>query len=695
MVNAAIPAPPDRNPVIDPPHSATVVSYRPDVQGLRAIAVVMVVIYHAGLPLPGGFTGVDVFFVISGFVISRLLYGEVRSSGRLRLGKFYAGRVRRLLPILVVVLLAVLAGSALVENGLGPQQITAKTAAAASVFLANGFLVSAGGGYFDASAEGNPLLHLWTLAVEEQFYFVFPMLLVLAARRPGGWERRQRLIRRTLIATLVLSLMLSIVLAHWPDLTGLAPGTASKVAFFGSPTRAWEFLVGALLALEEDRLDHWLDRRVSAVASSAGAVLLAASAFLLRPSPAFPGVLAALPVAAAAALIIGGLRPLGLVQWVLRSQPMQWIGDRSYGWYLWHWPILVLGRKAWPGAPMAFTVLLVMGSLVVNAVTFRLVERPFRRDKTVVGVRAVRLAVALAVAGIAGSLTLFGFASRPPGNVARLASQYSAHLDQLPACQGQLPHDGYVPGCTWSAEASAGTILLLGDSNAGQFAEGVRAAAHDLGYTFSMAAFSGCLPLELRMEYTTVPFASDSCSEFGQKWRKEVLANKPAVVILATSSADYLSNPMVRLGLPPEPTVSSPSARAKIYEAALRSFASTLSSDQVPLLIVHPMPHFPDFDLRSCPTFQVVADYGSCSRGMTKTTADEQVREAFDAENRAAVGIEGVGLLDLRGEYCDPLQCRTYRDGIYLFRDGSHISVDFSQELTPRFVSALRPLLPL
>jgi hypothetical protein len=231
--------------------------FRADIQGLRAIAVLVVVAFHADLALPGGFLGVDVFFAISGFVITGMLVAEQERTGRLALGRFYLRRIRRLLPALAAMVAVVLVLLPL----LGPRsaaEATTRTAVAGSLFSANVQLLASAQGYFDPRTEANAFLHLWTLSVEEQFYLVFPLLL-LGATRLGA--------RRAVLGSAALvSSGLAVALAggHVPGVETAGP----RVAFYSAPTRAWEFLAGCLLALVVAR--GWSPSR--AVADGCGAV---------------------------------------------------------------------------------------------------------------------------------------------------------------------------------------------------------------------------------------------------------------------------------------------------------------------------------------------------------------------------------------------------------------------------------------
>jgi peptidoglycan/LPS O-acetylase OafA/YrhL len=327
---------------------------RLDVQGLRAVAVLSVVAYHAGLPVPGGFVGVDVFFVISGFVITAMLRREWETTGRISLGAFYKRRFKRLTPALAVVVGVTAVTAGLVMSPLGPQQRVSETGLGAMALIANWVIASTTGGYFDAPAAANPLLHTWSLSVEEQFYLVFPALLALgwfvAARRPA---RRHT---ATIFVTLLGLGSFGIALV------GVNPLVHSWLFGFYSPlTRAWEFAVGALLALVTVKSVRGL--------AAAGALLLAASFFLIDDRTTFPGLWTLLPVAATALLIVGRPRALTL-------RPLVQVGDWSYSIYLWHWPLIVLATTfGWSRTAAAAL------SFLPAVASFRWVERPLRSSQ--------------------------------------------------------------------------------------------------------------------------------------------------------------------------------------------------------------------------------------------------------------------------------------------------------------------------
>ena len=310
------------------PSPANSADFRPDVQGLRAIAVAIVVAYHAGFVLDGGFVGVDAFFVISGFVITRMLLREGSTTGKFSFSNFYLRRVRRILPALAVALTGTLLLGILLAP-LGAQTTAARTGIAASLINANSYLTKAGGGggYFGVDAAANPLLHTWSLAVEEQFYLVFPALLALAWR----FGRRKRLnvhasSSRLLIGAIAISFALCLLL------TGrhLDPwGYGRQIAFYAAAPRAWEFAAGALIAA--------LPRQISARSSRtglatgiAGLAILGWATLAFSDATVFPGAAALVPVVGTMMLIAAGSAAKNPVSTVLGTRPMRYIGDISY-----------------------------------------------------------------------------------------------------------------------------------------------------------------------------------------------------------------------------------------------------------------------------------------------------------------------------------------------------------------------------
>ena len=343
--------------------------FRPDIEGLRAIAVVAVVLYHARFfGLHGGFVGVDVFFVLSGFLITRLILGELAKTGRLALPAFWARRARRLLAASALVVVATAIGSHVLLPPLTQRSVVVDVVAAAT-FSSNFVFADRLGSYFGAQlgqSTPSPLLHFWSLAVEEQFYLCWPPLLALLARRPRQY-------RRLVLITVAVGGVAGFVLAAW--LTTRAP----TWAFFMLPTRMGELLAGALLAVLGLQV-----RRIPAAARAAmawaGLAVIVAVCFRFDEEMPWPGTAVLVPVVATMAVIVGGsvTRPRWAPSHVLRIGVLQWLGRHSYALYLWHWPILVLADARW--GPLDWTQRAVAVALAVglSAVSYQLVEDPVR-----------------------------------------------------------------------------------------------------------------------------------------------------------------------------------------------------------------------------------------------------------------------------------------------------------------------------
>ena len=357
--------------------------FRPDVEGLRAVAIVLVVLFHAGVPgVTGGFVGVDVFFVLSGFVITGLLLREHAASGKTRLLAFYGRRSRRILPAAtLVIILTVLASYRWLGFLVGDD--TARVARTASLFYANFHFIATGTDYLGSQAPPSALQNYWSLSVEEQFYLVYPTLFILAAL---SWKRVA--IRPKLTVLLVASIVASFV---W----SIHQTAANPVAAFFSPfTRAWELALGALVAVASVQLAK-LPRHLAAVMTWAGLGGIVVAALTYTSATPYPGVAVALPAISTALIVAGGMaRPRAGSEVLLRVPPFQWMGKLSYSLYLWHWPILIIAAQH-VGHPLSVedNLLWVLFALVLSVGSYFLVENPIRHWKflTRSGARSVSL----------------------------------------------------------------------------------------------------------------------------------------------------------------------------------------------------------------------------------------------------------------------------------------------------------------
>ena len=352
--------------------------YRPEIDGLRTVAVVPVVLFHAGLAIfSGGYVGVDIFFVISGYLITGIIYREIAEQ-RFSIIRFYERRIRRIFPALIAMLAAVAIAACIYDL---PSELRdlPRNLGGALLFSSN-IVMWRHSGYFDAPAENNPLLHTWSLGVEEQFYIAVPIVLFLIMRYVP------RYLKPLLIAGAVASLALCV----------LATPLKPHAAFFLVPTRAWELLAGALVATGSVRLPE--TPAVREALSWAGLAMIAASVLVFTPSTVFPGYAAVLPVLGAT-LIVGTAQGTSAGR-ILSLAPMIWIGRISYSLYLWHWPIIVFGRRYglldddWQSVAIACVL-----SVAVAAFSWRFIEQPFRGN----GISAGRI---FAYAGVCAAVML-------------------------------------------------------------------------------------------------------------------------------------------------------------------------------------------------------------------------------------------------------------------------------------------------
>jgi peptidoglycan/LPS O-acetylase OafA/YrhL len=366
--------------------------FRPDIEGLRAVAVLAVLLFHVGVPgLPGGFVGVDVFYVISGFLITGLLVRELAATGRIDLVTFYARRLRRLLPAALVVIAVTLVASWAVLSRLRFPEV-AGDAAASALYVSNIRFAEQATDYLAAHESASPYLHFWSLGVEEQFYLVWPFLLLIGARLVPV-ARLGILLVAVALGSFALSLAWTDVAAPW--------------AFFSLPTRAWELAIGALIAVGALRLPRRAPRSVAVGSVAVGLALIALACVVIDGSTPYPGTAALLPVAGTSLVIIGGAATrAGPSRWLSMSAP-RWLGRISYSLYLWHWPILVLVPVALGFDGVGLRLVLAGAAVALAAVTTALIETPIRRERIMRAGADRSLAVA-AACSIAMAVTAVG-----------------------------------------------------------------------------------------------------------------------------------------------------------------------------------------------------------------------------------------------------------------------------------------------
>lgn len=447
-------------------------TYRPDIDGLRAIAITAVVAYHVGFPLvTGGFVGVDIFFVLSGFLITTMLFKEAAQTGRISLQAFYARRVRRLLPASSFVLIVSIFLAYFFLIPIGDEQLKfARSAAAAALFASNIYFWKSSGSYFDGPSDQIPLLHTWSLSVEEQFYLFWPILLIGVVRF-ANWRRikLQTIVLLTLTAMFVISLAISL----WLSVESPSAG------FYLLTARIWELSAGAILGvlLQKDAIPNVAKSRwIAEVIALLGLFALAAACFYFDATMRFPGWIALLPVVGTTALILAGaLSNKTFVFNLLSVKPMVLIGKLSYSWYLWHWPLLAFLKIENLGETYLSQKIAVAGfALVLAYLTYRYLENPVRMARPwwfSTNSGSLKAGVLLILASLAAAailLTVRGYAKETS-----LSKQVSFALTDYSPFRFKCMFDGSLPlrtiknaDCEIRNQTTTNAVVVWGDSHA-------------------------------------------------------------------------------------------------------------------------------------------------------------------------------------------------------------------------------------
>lgn len=662
-----------------------------EIQGLRAVAIALVVVYHAGLPVRGGFIGVDVFFVISGFVITRLLMGRQLATGRVGFADFYRRRVRRLLPALAATVSFAVIGSMLLESPIEIQGRTAISGMGASMWLGNAALYVVSAGYFAPSSNHAVLLHTWSLAVEEQFYVVFPVLIGL-----GFWAARR--LRRTsgrypwrTVGTIVtLIVVVSIAINLW-----LCYGSPNGVprphllAFFSPFSRSWEFGAGALVALGAAAIKRW-PSRVHEVMAVVGALIVVASAFLVEDSMVYPGIAALWPVLGTALVIAGVVSSPTTIGRALSTPGAVRVGDLSYSLYLWHWPFIALAVTAF-GESVWIRMIAAALSFPVAVLSYQRLEERFRhlRGRRGVGkllTASVGIPVTLSFVLLAGSSVAWG------NNAIRDMKDQVAPKTRVGALCGTSPikQQGVV-FCRYEGSATKRQVVLLGDSNAAQYADGLIEAGRALDRTVVVATMPLC-SMNL-VETYDLTGTSQRCLSRAKEILTWLEGQPPSVVFLASANQFVDRDGYdVRDPVTGE-RASSVGAKSRIWTAGLERTFSAIQGQGHRVIQMRAIPHFwvdgEAWSAGDCNFPQLLFRRDTCGPSMSRAKADAEHRSGLAAEDRAARASE-VGSLDVTDQVCPDGTCSVRQGSFWVYRDGLHLTLGMSRKLKDTFVEAIK-----
>lgn len=687
--------------------------FRSDIQGLRAVAVGIVLLYHAHAPfLPGGFVGVDVFFVISGFLITGLLLKEAAAEGKISLAAFYARRAKRILPAATIVLLV----SALLTYTMLPRTRWDDTAAqilAAALNMVNWVLAGTAVDYLAGDDAASPVQHFWTLAVEEQFYIVWPLLLAaaifVAARIGARRDRAAGVFRRNCVGPRAAFIRGAVLLLTVPSLAWSVYYTTAEpgAAYFVTTTRAWELGIGAMLAVFAAKLST-LPRTVGNVLSWAGLAAIAASAVFYSASTPFPGYAALLPTLGAAAVIVGGMSGVGKggAGGILSTRLFTWVGDISYSLYLWHWPMIVIATFLLGGLEFYQGLIVVCAAVLPAWLSYRLVEQPILKSESLKDDNAKALQIGtilITVAGLAAMSILLvpkpvstaGFVpTKPLSNAPQAAPVVGASLlatnpevgrvvdtvesfqpdalmaaEDNPVVYARKCHQnatGVEPAaCVFGKQDAEFSVAIVGDSHAAQWVPALAQVADTNGWQMLSFTKSAC-PFSTA-SYTDAGQPYTACNQWNEAVTKVLTGPEKPDFVLVTSSAYQ--------ALPDGPTSAEGLAEAW----------TSLRAANVPFAAIADTPRM-GINVPEC----VSANPDTLSRcAVDKATTE---RNGTPAQRAAADALGGVQILDLNKHICPEAVCAPVVGSVLVYRDSNHITATYAASLATALGEALKPL---
>ena len=608
------------------------------IQGLRALAALLVTLFHAKW-VSGGFIGVDIFYVISGFLITGLLIREIERTGTINFKEFYARRFKRLLPTSFFVLAITAVFSwllipATMRSSLGRDII------AAGLYVSNYLFAWWQADYQNLDATPSPVIHYWSLAVEEQFYLLWPLLILLFFML--ATKLKKKIALTVLIAAVTaLSFVFSIYQTE----------TSPIWAFYSLPTRAWELGLGALLVLLPPI-------KTKKLVGLLGFIFVIASAFIFNETTAFPGLNAVLPVLGTVMLIatINSWPPF--LNDVANSRLFQWLGEISYPLYLWHWPLLVL-PSTYFARPLAVyeRIIAIFATIVLADLTHRFIEEPFRKKKILPTIVFKQSAAITLVSVLIGTTIIFTSSDRI--NVSGINGAVSlAQIKARPLVYEDGCHANYAEtksdACEYAELDSQKTMVLYGDSHAAQWFPALAEIASRSGYKLVSLTKSACPSVDV-VRSDQGAFKMSRCKNWREDAIQRIMKMKPDVLVM--SSFQYFAQPRQFQD------------RDKWWDDGQRKLLAQVKNASPNLIYLTDTPH-PARDIPACLT-------------------NNSISECNKTERSKNLSISGFEVIDPNSWLCSRT-CPAVKDGVVAYRDASHISVDIAIALIPRLTQALR-----
>lgn len=676
---------------------------RSDIQGLRAFAVLIVVIFHAKIPFfEAGYIGVDMFFAISGYVITGMILREMEAQRKFSFINFYWNRFKRLTPALALVVL-VTVGFSIFLQPVFQSLVTVKTGAGSLLMLSNFVIANTSGGYFDPQASQNALLNTWSLAVEEQFYLLFPAVLVIALLFSRSNIEVVKKIQISLLSFITL-ISLAFFISNTPELLSLNGAYVELVhrlqakivvileslniqlpipynwdwifGYYGPVVRIWEFGFGAIAAIAW-AMKGSITVFTAKLLSFTGFLLIFVSMFILRQHENDFSILFIAPVVGTTLILYSGNSQKSFVYKLFSHKSMVYVGDRSYGFYLWHWPILVL---LWSITQNSFfsAIILLPLTFLAGHISYRFIEQPLRKYSyssakikiiSIFGIWVLPLFLTFIV--IFGATNFWGNES-----VKESITPHSAA-----GCEGS---NETFTSCTENRETSGNPIYLWGDSNATQYADAFKALSTQEQFPLTVTSYPGCAPLDIYQNNNS------TCSLFYKENINNLSTIEPSIVVLAMTSRTWAPPNWISGELPIE-------AKQQLYMQLENGLTQTIlelkSLGHTPLIVL-PIARFEyenmplSFD--STPWISVLTrNFENNSNSLADLEKEQiTVREIFTKVSKET----NISSIDPTIFQCPGQVCRPFANGHAIYSDISHLSANFSLDLVPLFSSEIRSL---
>ncbi len=652
--------------------------YRADVDGLRAISVLGVLAFHANFPFfAGGFAGVDVFFVISGFLITGLLISEKQSTGRIDLIGFWSRRIRRLLPALAFVLFFVLLASVFLLERISGEVGSLVRASVATIFLnANHFFLIDSGNYFSELAEHNPLLHMWSLSVEEQYYLLWPLLLSVL-----GISKKWRL-----VAMIAILFALSLLLSLFWSVTDMSS------AFYLMPSRAWELLAGALVAAIFSVEGRKLSESACNVMGASGLFLIMVFFVYSQGQMDFPVPAAMIPVFGAVLILIAGIAADGnFISRFLGFRPLAYIGKISYPLYLWHWPILVMMRsRRLYEESLLLDCIGLFAALLLSIFTYEMIEKKtWKRlvdvsKRRVISYGFIGMAIVLSLTMSIGGWVRFGIGYSESEKVL-----YSSRNDKADTgCMFEAyPTKADINRCF--PESVKPSVLLWGDSHGEHWAPAIAKAAEGSATKVGVLTKGGCRPLPLSVR-------EGGCKQFNEHIFASLESWQTSKglkgIIIAARWADGMGNQSLSLidqthfkpGEYYDWTASSPDDALHKFSESLIGLVKKADGRGIKVLIVLPSP-VQRYSAQHC--------LALLSEQKCFADLDATKRFSHNVENEiyeVAKNNSNLHVLDPKGFMCDDERCPAVINGIVAYSDDDHLTKSYALTVADEFSEELQ-----